>query len=106
MPRLLWLMFHVPISSPHITRMLGLLASAADNGPPSSSRTAAIDDSMRHLNLFLNIINTNPLVAATERYCRYAPVAAVRDCSKTKPAQQTSVCLSDEYRSGIKQPDR
>ena len=37
MPRLLWLMFQVPMSSPQITRMFGLSAANA----PDTASTAA-----------------------------------------------------------------
>jgi len=50
MPRLLWLTFHVPMSSPQITRMLGFFAAAGCWAPAGSEATAtqaATKQSMR-----------------------------------------------------------
>ena len=48
MPRLLWLMFHVPMSSPQITRMLGLdYCAQAALGPSTPMATRINSDSRR-----------------------------------------------------------
>src|SRR6186997_2133272 len=41
MPRLLWLMFHVPISSPQITRILGLSLAARAEPSEKGHRTSS-----------------------------------------------------------------
>src|SRR5208283_1700538 len=51
MPRLLWLMFHMPISSPQMTRMFGFLASSGAARAGSAARQSSAAQSARWIGL-------------------------------------------------------
>ena len=81
MPRLLWLMFQVPMSSPQMTRMFGLLAWAE-----ASSGVAASTDRNRNLNAFIEFLRifTGP-AAGAEAGGKICMVDAAGEC--TAPRQ-------------------